>query len=179
MRSVVTSFASCKLQVASLPNTAVSMRLNHACKGMNHYVNSNEKVLIRINTSIKVSILLQQRFQIATLFGQLPEPAVNRGAREACRSTVAITPIDEGENANRHRRLACAVLRLSEILRNGGYHGRRKDALTTIVTERVEVGDERMATFHPCFQRAPSMARGDIGAVELCQMGAAHGGVRT
>ena len=92
---------------------------------------------------------------------------------------MAITPIVEGDIANRPRRLAYGGLRLSEILRNGGYHGRRKDALTAVVAERAEVGDERLTAIHPCFQRAPGMARGDVGAVELCQMGAAHGGVRT
>ena len=140
---------------------------------------TNKKTLIRINTSVKVSIPLQQRFQIVTVFGQLPESAVNRGAREVCRSAVAITPIVEGDIANRLRRLTFGVLRLSEILCNGGYHGRRKDALTAIVAERMEVGEERMAAIHPCVQRAPGMARGDVGAVELCQTGAAHGGVRT
>ena len=136
-------------------------------------------MLIHINTSVKVSISPQQGFQIVTIFGQLPESAVNRGAREVCRSAAAITPIVEGDIANRLRRLPFGGLRLSEILRNGGYHGRRKDALTAVVTERSEAGDERLAVFHPCFQRAPGMARGDVGAVELCQTGAAHGSVGT
>ena len=78
---------------------------------------------------------MQQGFQIVTVFGQLPESTVNRGAREVCRSAVAITPIVEGDIANRLRRLTFGGLRLSEILRNGGYHGRRKDALTAVVAE--------------------------------------------
>ena len=126
------------------PNTAVSVRLNLGCKGTNLCVNK-KKTLIRINTSVKVSIPLQQGFQIVTVFGQLPESAVNRGAREVCRSAVAMTPIVEGDIANRPRRLTFGVLRLSEILRNGGYHGRREDALTAIVTERAEARDERLA----------------------------------
>ena len=138
-----------------------------------------KKTLIHINTSVKVSIPLQQGFQIVTVFGQLPESAVNRGAREVCRSAVAITPIVEGDIANRLRRLTFGGLRLSEILRNGGYHGRREDTLGAGLAERAEAGDERTAAIHPCFQRAPGMARGDVGAVELCQTGAAHGGVRT
>ena len=73
---------------------------------------------------------MQQGFQIVTVFGQLPESAVNSGVREVCRSAAAITPIVEGDIANRLRRLTFGVLRLSEILRNGGYHGRREDALT-------------------------------------------------
>ena len=89
---------------------------------------------------------------------------------------MAITPIVEGDIANRLRRLTSAVLGLSEILHDGGNHGRREEALATIVAEGMEASGERMATIHPCFQRAPSMARRDVGAVEMRQLGVAHRG---